>query len=117
MNKRTNEIIEEGCTDLVLVCTNNRNSEYACCANVDGDEVAVAVREWLRERNAYWTDVYVVETSCLGLCSENGVALTIQPRNEWYSDIVPREVPNLLEKIFGPDATKLGISPSKTRVN
>lgn len=116
MNERTSEVVEEGFTDVVLVCTNDRDSDYPCCANAGGDEVATAVREWLRERDTFWTHVYVVETSCLGLCSEDGVALAIQPRNEWYSDISSAEVPNLLESVFGPDGTELGVSSRQSRV-
>lgn len=116
MKERTTEVVEEGFSDLVLVCTNSRDSEYACCADVGGEEVATAVREWLREREVFWSDVYVTETSCLGLCSEDGVALAVQPRNEWYSDVLPEEVPGLLEELFGPDATELGSSAQQDEV-
>ncbi|MES3517217.1 MAG: (2Fe-2S) ferredoxin domain-containing protein [Natronomonas sp.] len=40
-------------------------------------------------------------TSCLGLCSEGGTALTVQPKNEWYSDVRPEEVPTVLERTLG----------------
>jgi (2Fe-2S) ferredoxin len=108
MNERTSEVLAEGFTDLVVVCTNDRDADYACCGGVGGDQVAAAVREWLRERDAFWTHVYVVETSCLGLCSSDGAALAVQPRNEWYSGVDADEVPALLESVFGADATDLG---------
>ena len=92
----------------VFVCTNDRDSEYACCADVGGQATLEAVKSWLRERNAFWSPIGVIETGCLGLCSEDGTAIAIQPRNEWYSDVVPEEVPALLEAEFGPEATRVG---------
>ncbi|MXV63838.1 (2Fe-2S) ferredoxin domain-containing protein [Natronorubrum sp. JWXQ-INN-674] len=90
----------------VFVCTNDRDSEYACCADVGGQETLEAIKSWLRDRNAFWSPIGVVETACLGLCSENGTAIAIQPRNEWYSEVRPDDVPALLESTFGPDATQ-----------
>ena len=92
----------------VLVCTNARDSEYACCADVGGQETLEAVKSWLRDRNAFWSPISVTETGCLGLCSEEGTAIAIQPRNEWYSDVTPADVPDLLESEFGPNAERVG---------
>ncbi|TQQ82644.1 (2Fe-2S) ferredoxin domain-containing protein [Halonotius terrestris] len=91
----------------VLVCTNSRE-EYDCCADAGGEETLVAVKDWLRERDAFWSSVSVVETGCLGLCSEGGAAIAIQPRDEWYSDVQPEDVPALLESTFGPEANRVG---------
>ncbi len=91
----------------VLVCTNDRDSEYACCAAVGADEVVAAVKAWLRDRDAFWSPIAVTETSCLGLCSEDGTAIAIQPRNEWYSDVTPEDVPTVLEREFGPEADSI----------
>ncbi len=91
----------------VFVCTNNRE-EYDCCADANGDETLAAVKEWLRERDAFWSSVSVAETGCLGLCSEGGAAIAIQPRDEWYSDVQPEDVPALLESAFGPKADRVG---------
>lgn len=92
----------------VFVCTNDRDSEHACCNAAGADETVTAVKEWLRERDAFWTAVSVSETSCLGLCSEDGTAISIQPRNTWYSDVTPETVPELLESEFGPNARRVG---------
>jgi len=110
MNERTDEVLAEGFTDLVVVCTNDRDADCACCGGVGGEEVAAAVREWLRDRDAFWTRVYVTESSCVGLCSADGAALAVQPRNEWYSGVTADEVPALLASVFGADATDLGAS-------
>ena len=91
----------------VFVCTNDRDSAHACCAAVDGEETAEAVKTWLRERGVFWTTVSVSTTSCLGLCSEAGTALSIQPCNRWYNEVRPGDVPELLEREFGPDADRL----------
>lgn len=91
----------------IFVCTNDRNSEHACCGDVGGADIVERVKDWLRERDVFWSSVSVSTTSCLGLCSEDGGALTIQPGNEWYSDIKPDEVPELLESEFGPDANRI----------
>jgi (2Fe-2S) ferredoxin len=88
----------------VFVCVNDRDSEHACCAAVGGEETTTAVKAWLRERNAFWSPVGVSTTDCLGLCSEAGTAITIQPQNEWYAEVTPEEVPALLSSAFGPDA-------------
>ena len=96
----------------VLVCTNSRG-EYDCCADAGGKETLAAVKDWLRERDAFWSSVSVVETGCLGLCSEGGAAISIQPRNEWYSDVQPEDVPVLLESVFGPDADRIGVAPEQ----
>jgi len=92
----------------VFVCVTDRDGEYACCADAGGEATADAVRAWLRERNAFWSPIGVSTTDCLGLCSEGGTALTIQPRDEWYSDVAPEEVPELLAAEFGPEADQIG---------
>ncbi len=84
----------------VFVCTNDRDSDYPCCADAGGEETVAAVKDWLRERELYWNPVGVSTTDCLGLCSEDGTAITIQPHNEWYSDVRPTDVPDLLAEEF-----------------
>ena len=91
----------------VFVCTNARDGEYSCCHGAGAEETLAAVKAWLRERNAFWSPIGVSTTGCLGLCSEGGAAITIQPRDEWYSDVRPEDVPAILEREFGPDATRL----------
>jgi (2Fe-2S) ferredoxin len=91
----------------VFVCVNDRDSEYTCCADADGEATAAAVKAWLRDRDAFWSPVGVSTTDCLGLCSEAGTAITIQPRNEWYAEVRPDEVPALLTEAFGPDANRV----------
>ena len=108
MNRRTADVLDSGFTDHVLVCTNARDGKYACCADAGGDAVLTAVKKWLRERDVFWSRVHVAETSCLGLCSADGAAVAIHPRNQWYSDVTPEEVPELLAAEFGADATRLG---------
>ncbi|RQG87079.1 (2Fe-2S) ferredoxin domain-containing protein [Natrarchaeobius halalkaliphilus] len=88
----------------VLVCTNGRDSEYACCRDAGSDAVVQAVKTWLRDRDAFWSPIAVTTTGCLGLCSEDGTAIAIQPRNEWYADVTPDDVPALLAREFGTDA-------------
>jgi (2Fe-2S) ferredoxin len=107
MRDRTDDVLENGFSDHVLVCTNARGSEHACCAEARGPEVYDAVRSWLRERDVFWSRVHVAETSCLGLCSADGTAVVIHPRGRWYSDVLPDEVPDLLEREFGSDASRL----------
>jgi (2Fe-2S) ferredoxin len=91
----------------VFVCTNERDSEYAACAEAGAEETVEAVKSWLRERDAFWSPVGVSTTDCLGLCSADGTALTIQPRNEWYAEVQPDDVPGLLAEAFGPDAERI----------
>jgi (2Fe-2S) ferredoxin len=116
MQDRTAEVQEGGFTDHVLVCTNARDSEYAACAGAQGGAVYEAVKTWLRDRGVFWSRVHVAETSCLGLCSADGTAVAIHPRNRWYSDVTPAAVPTLLADEFGPDATRLGVDPASPEV-
>lgn len=37
----------------VFVCTNDRSSEHACCADAGGEAVLLAVKSWLRERDLF----------------------------------------------------------------
>lgn len=106
MNRRTAEQ-RDRLTDHIFVCTNDRDSEHACCGDAGADATVEAVTSWLRERGVFWAPVGVSTTDCLGLCSEDGTAITIQPRNEWYSDVQPADVPELLANEFGPDADRL----------
>lgn len=114
MRDRTEEVCERGFTDHVLVCTNDRDSEYAACAEAGGREVYEAVAAWLRERDVFWSSVHLAETSCLGLCSAEGTAVVVHPRGRWYSDVTPADVPALLEAEFGPDATRLGTDSDRS---
>lgn len=117
MEHRTDEVRERGFSDHVLVCTNARDSEYACCADADGDAVYESVVRWLRERDVLWSRVHLAETSCLGLCSEDGAAIAIHPRGRWYSDVRPGDVPDLLREEFGREASRLGVGPETTPVD
>lgn len=107
MRERTGELRAAGVTDQVLVCTNGR-TEHAACGDADADAVLEAVVEWLRERDVLYSAVYVAETGCLGLCSDEGAAVVVQPRGRWFSHVSADEVPSLLADVFGPDATRLG---------
>lgn len=109
MEDRTRHVEESGFTDHVLVCTNDRDSEYACCAEAGGEAVLGAVKDWLRERDVFWSQVHVAETSCLGLCSEAGTAVVVHPRGNWYAGVTPEDVPELLADEFGPAATRLAV--------
>ena len=91
----------------VFVCTNARDSEYAACAGAGGEATVDAVKSWLRERDAFWSPIGVSTTDCLGLCSADGTAITIQPRNEWYAEVNPDDVPALLSNAFGPEADRV----------
>jgi len=95
----------------VLVCTNDRE-EHDCCADAGGEQTLAAVKDWLRERDAFWSSISVTETGCLGLCSADGAAISIQPRNTWYSDVQPEDVPAVLESAFGPDADRVAADRS-----
>ena len=102
MRRRTTEQRDRALT-WVLVCTNARE-EHACCSGAGGEAVLSAARSWLRERDLFWSRAAVVETACLGLCSEDGAAVAFQPRDEWYSDVRPGDVARLFEREFGTDA-------------
>ena len=115
MNHRTADMREQGVSDHVLVCTNTRSSEYPCCAEASGQEVLERVKDWLREREVYWSNVRVAETSCLGLCSAEGTAIAIHPRDRWYSDVRPGTVPDLLREEFGPHGTRIGLGPEPVK--
>jgi hypothetical protein len=53
MEHRTADIRETGFSDHVLVCTNARDSEYACCADAHGNAVSEAVTRWLHDRDVF----------------------------------------------------------------
>lgn len=107
MQDRTQDVRERGFGAHVLVCTNARDGEHAACAGAGGEAVYEAIRSWLRDRDVFWSGVHVARTSCLGLCSDDGAAVVIHPRNRWYSDVKPAEVPSLLASEFGPDAAQV----------
>ncbi len=90
----------------VFVCTNSRES-HDNCGDAGAQAVVEATKQWLRDRDAFWSTVSVAETSCLGLCSADGTAISIQPHNVWYSDVTPEAVPTLLQSVFGADAQQV----------
>lgn len=106
MKRRTDEQTDRLAAH-IFVCVKDRDSEYACCADAGGDATADAVKRWLRERDAFWSPIGVSTTDCLGLCSEDGTAITIQPRDEWYAEVRPDDVPELLADEFGPNADRV----------
>ena len=113
MKDRTAEVVENGFAAHVLVCTNARDAEYAACADAHGGAVLDEVKTWLRERDLFWSHVHVAETSCLGLCSAEGTAIAIHPRNRWYSDVVPTDVPELLAREFGANGDRVGVARTR----
>lgn len=100
--------------EFVFVCTNERDADYACCADVGSAAVLDGVKTWLRDRNAFWTSIAVIPTGCLGLCSEGGTAITIQPHDVWYSDVRPADVPIILEETFGSTADRVSVESIRT---
>jgi (2Fe-2S) ferredoxin len=96
MRRRTAEQRDRALT-WILVCTNQRE-EYACCGDAGSDAVRLTIETWLRERDLFWSEAAVVETACLGLCSEDGTAVAFQPRDEWFSDVRPEDVRELLAR-------------------
>ncbi len=94
MRQRTEEQRTRDLT-WILVCTNER-TDHAACAGAGGQAVLSETKRWLRERDLFWTEAAVVETACLGLCSEDGTAVAFQPRDEWFSDVRPEDVSDLL---------------------
>jgi (2Fe-2S) ferredoxin len=100
MERRTERMRGRGLTATVFVCTNER-TEHAACAAVDGAGVADAVRDWLRDRDRYWSEVAVAETSCLGMCGEQGAAVVVQPHDEWFSAVEVDDVPTLMAETVG----------------
>ena len=111
MNHRTADIREQGVSDHVLVCTNARGSEYPCCADASGQAVLDSVKDWLRERDVYWSRVRITETSCLGLCSAEGTAIAIHPRDRQCSDIRPGTAPDLLREEFSSREERVDLGP------
>lgn len=79
MKPRTDDVLENGFSDHVLVYTNARDSEYACRAEAHGQEVSEAVKSRLRERGVFRSRIHVAETNCLGLCSVEGT----DRRRQW----------------------------------
>ncbi|GAB6878047.1 hypothetical protein JCM17823_03210 [Halorubrum gandharaense] len=106
MERRTKRMHERGLETVVFVCTTARD-DHACCADVAGAAVADAARDWLRERDRYWTEVAVAETSCLGMCSEDGAAVLVQPADEWFANVGVEDVPALLGETL-PDREVAG---------
>ena len=98
MERRTEEVRERGVESVVFVCTNER-ATHACCADADGAAVAEAVRDWLRDRDRYWSPVAVAETSCLGTCGEDGAAIHVSPAGEWFANVTVDDVPTLLAEV------------------
>lgn len=94
MQGRTDEQRRRNLT-WILVCTNER-TEHAACAGAGGQAVLAEIQQWLRDRDLFWTEAAVVETTCLGLCSEDGTAVAFQPADRWFSDVTPADVPDLL---------------------
>jgi len=106
MEDRTETMRERGLDAVVLVCTNDRE-EHACCADVDGEAVADAAKRWLRDRDLFWSRVAVSETGCLGMCSADGAAVVVQPANDWYAELTPADVPEVLAASIGEAGERL----------
>jgi (2Fe-2S) ferredoxin len=107
MRRRTAEVRDRDASAYLLICTQDRDG-LACCADADGRAVLATAREWLDERDALYSAVFPVATSCLGLCDESGTAIGVFPHEEWFSGVTPADVPALLESVFGPAAERVG---------
>lgn len=103
MERRTAEMRNRGLCAVVFVCTNAR-TEHASCGAETGKAVADAARAWLRKRDRFWSDVAVVETSCLGMCSETGAAVVVYPHDEWLAAVSPADVPTLMTETVGDES-------------
>lgn len=106
MRCRTADVRDRDVAAYLLVCTTDRDGA-ACCGETEGAAVMTAAREWLDERDALWSAVFPIETSCLALCGEDGAAIGVFPHEEWFSGVAPGDVPDLLAGVFGPEATRI----------
>jgi (2Fe-2S) ferredoxin len=106
MRCRTTEVRDRDGAVYLLVCTTDRDGA-ACCGSVDGTAVMTTAQEWLAERDALWSVVVPIEASCLALCGEEGTAVGVLPHEEWFSGVVPADVPELLADVFGAGAEQL----------
>ena len=111
MRRRTADVRDRDVSTYLLICTHDRDG-LACCADAGGRAVLTAAREWLDERDALYSAVFPVATSCLGLCDESGTAIGVFPHEEWFSGVTPADVPGLLGSLFGPEAER--VAPGAT---
>lgn len=96
MERRTAHICEQGFNAHLLVCTTDHDGEATC--GETGEAVAACLREELRERGLLWTRIHLAETSCLG-CGGDGAAVAMHPQGEWYAEVTPDDVGELLDEI------------------
>lgn len=65
-----------------------------------GAEVLEALRTEV-QRSGAGGAIWITESKCLGMCPRKGAGLAVYPSGELYTQVVPSDVPTILQNAFG----------------
>jgi len=89
----------------VLVCTKTREETEACCANVEGEEIFMALKKYVIE-NGLVKEVYITNVKCLGMCNYMGTTIVIyhvdEPdrlRKQWFLGVQSEDLEEIINEI------------------
>lgn len=86
----------------IFICHNERPAGAAlpCCARAGADGVDRALQQELARRGR-GRDVWLVRTRCLTFCSAAGATVVAWPGPHTFHEVLPRDVPALLDSVLG----------------
>lgn len=88
----------------IFVCTNQRppGATLPCCAGADGLAVAEALRQAV-QRSPFRGQIWVTQSGCLTFCNSRGATVVAYPSGQWFSEVTPEDIPDLLLKVTRPN--------------
>lgn len=86
---------------LLLVCTNQRDSERASCGLRGGADIHLELKRKVRELSLP-IRVRVSSSGCLDLCARGPVILAY-PGARLYTEVRLEDLDSILADLFGPD--------------
>ena len=81
----------------VFVCTNDRAGARKSCADNNSQLIKAKLKDVVNEKG--WKGkVRISSSGCMGLCA-NGPNVVIYPQKEWFSEVSPDDVDEIVSAI------------------
>lgn len=82
----------------VFICVNDRGGTRKSCADGNGKEIAVRLKEAVKARGYPPGEVRVSQSLCLGLC-EFGPNVLIYPQRIWFRGVAASDIDRILDAV------------------
>lgn len=81
----------------IFVCTNDRNGERKSCADNEGAQLRLLLKNAV-EKRGWKSKIRVSQSGCLGQCGR-GPNVMCYPQGIWFSQVTIHDIENIMQSI------------------